>query len=424
MEKNLHSLDNCPSEGIAVTEVNEKKAERTRIALEVGNRSIREEREYGVVSGEDTINRTEATKALYKVADEIVNWGLSVYPADIEYTKMKPKQVKSMWEDICVIKGYNISKVAVEPKEIKIYISGKVYFKGEQVTKGDYITKLNELISRKGVNCKFVKSLKSDCDYLICSDNGKVNYTYISQDRIYDCEVFVENLDYDFLEVSKEICIENLFKAHNDMVAHLFKWTEQREKEMLNGVGVTPKEFKELCDAYDRLSKVKGVCSQMEWLALALDYLNKNTDCLMYLIDRIDTVLRYKFSMDLPLERALVRELSRHCKTSDNFKNISIVEPLFRINKDSDRLLHLVPTARHLHEVYEMPFDSGICRLEYMSVLSLDNCLANGDTLEDYKLACYFRGKLPETVALSLLEKLNNNRISKGLTPISLEQTK
>lgn len=416
MRENLHNLNNCPESRVAVKEVNENKKARKEVIKDVANRTLEEEKTYGVVNGTDTVNRTEATKALYKVADEIVSWGVSTHPTDKNYTKMKPKQAKAIWEDVCLVKGYNLSDTFVIPKTIKVYVSGTVTLEGKQVTKTDYVEGLNRIAKDRGIYCTFLITTLNNYDYVIC---GEVNNSCVCEkavaSKIYNCEEFINKLDHNFLKIEKVVNIERLFGAHNDLVAHSFDWEPKREKDMLEGSGVTPKEFDELWRGYGRITEAKGLCSQMEWLHLALDYLRDSTDCLAYLEEKIDTVLRYKFSMDLPMERKLVKALSRACRDTDKHKNVSVVDTLFSIDKDSNKILHLVPTARHMHEVYEMPFDTGIGKLEYMSVITLEDCLTNGETLEGYKSVCYFRGKLPESCAINLMHTVNRNRVDKGL---------
>lgn len=313
------------------------------VASEICNRSILEEKQYSDVKGENTINQTEATKALFKIADELVKWGLATCHINPNLRKIKTKETKLLWEDVCIVKGY------------------------KTVT-----TEKNKVIT--------------------------------ILDRFID--------------------IEKLVRFHNDFISVGRDWDNAKIKGYLDDLNLSKEDMKDLLDAYERLSTARGLATQSEWLELALDYLQFNPDCLAHVEDKIDIVLRYKFSMDSYIKREFVKVLSRMYRTSNKCKNISIVDRLFSINKDSNKLLHLLPTVRHIHEVYEMSIDSGIDVIEYMSVQTLEDYLDNGETLQEYKEVLYFRDKLPESLAVDLIHKINKNRLDNDLSVLDITETK
>ncbi len=435
MQENLQNLNNCPKDGVAVKEVSKQK--RLEVASEIGNRSILEEKQYSKVKGENIINQTEATKALFKIADELVKWGLATCHINPNLRKIKAKETKLLWEDVCI----NQTEAT------------KALFKiaDELVKWGLATCHINPNLRK--IKAKETKLLWED----VCIVKGYKTITTEKNKVITTLDRFID--------------IEQLVRFHNDFISVGRDWDNVKIKGYLDDLNISKEDMKDLLDSYERLSTARGLATQSEWLELALDYLQFNPDCLAPVEDKIDIVLRYKFSMDSYIKREFVKVLSRmyrtsnKCKnisivdrlfsinkdsivlrykfsmdsyikrefvkvlsrmyrTSNKCKNISIVDRLFSINKDSNKLLHLLPTIRHIHEVYEMPIDSDIDVIEYMSVQTLEDYLDKGVTLQKYKEVLYFRDKLPESLVVDLIHKINKNRLDNDLSVLAITETK
>ncbi|GAA0101743.1 hypothetical protein UT300012_24580 [Paraclostridium bifermentans] len=338
MKENLQNLNNCPKDGVAVKEVNvSSKDSRIRRIQKDMNEMLLDNREGRFDNGAPTVNRTEATKALYKIADEIVKWGQSVYPHTKDVAKMKPRTAKELWKDVCVIKGYEVDSNIVDA--------------------------LNELYDR-----------------------------YTLSEGLWE-------------EVSVAQAKDNLIGLFHS-----------------KGIDLDMNNILDLFSAFGRLSASKGLCTHSEWLAKAYAYTcMQPDDCLGEgIAGLVEPLLRYKFSMGSIIERELVVKLNRTFRKREGIKNVNLIDTVFEINKKSNRLLHIQPSSRDLHEVYVMPYmeKDGTYSLEYLSLSTLQGYVEQGETLAEYKKVCVNKGTIPESTMIELMVGININRIALNLDPI------
>lgn len=360
MKENLQNLNNCPRSGVAVKEVNEvEEKEREHVTLEEGtkrvvnakerheciinnmNGMVRDNIDGKLPNGSPTVNRTEATKVLYKVADEIVMWGQSVYPDTEDVAKMKPKVAKELFKDICIVRGYNVLNMD-----------------------------------------KLAEDLLDLNDSLLLA-LGNWDDTTVSK---YESDV-----------VKTMVTVKETF---------------------------TREDIKDIFNSFTRLARSKGLCTHAEWLTKALEYTYMEPDdCLgIGIVELVEPVLRYKFSMPSPLERALVIKLNRAFRKSSEIRNVSYIDTILEINEDSERMMHIQPSSRDIHEVYVMPRMNrpGTFELEYVALRTLEGYVEQGETLEDYSKVCINKGVIPETVIFDLVKNVNKNRVAMGLKPLGV----
>ena len=107
MKKDLQNLNNCPKNGVAVTEVN--KEDKIQVIQNLLNKDIQDRVKYGCIKGEGTPNRTNTVIALYKLSEHIIHEAIAKGNISGGIRRVKPKTSIEMFEHTCTVLEYHIN---------------------------------------------------------------------------------------------------------------------------------------------------------------------------------------------------------------------------------------------------------------------------------------------------------------------------